>query len=49
MIARSPPAAALFEERVFGPDIAKSAPGKVPGGVRAWLKDWFWDRLAYFL
>ena len=49
MMARSPAVASLFEERVFGPDIARSHPGKPPGGLRAWFKDWFWDRLAYFL
>ena len=49
MIARSPETASLFEERVFGPDIAKSTAGTPPGGLGAKLKDWFWDRLAYFL
>jgi cardiolipin synthase len=49
MMARSPAVASLFEERVFGPDIARSHPGKPPGGLQAWVKDWFWDRLAYFL
>jgi cardiolipin synthase len=49
MMARSPAVVSLFEERVFGPDIARSHPGKPPGGLQAWLKDWFWDRLAYFL
>jgi len=49
MMARSPAAAALFEERVFGPDIAKSVPGTAPHGVLSGVKDWLWDRLAYFL
>ena len=49
MMARSPATATLFEERVFGPDIAKSKPGSPPGGIIAGLKDWFWARLAYFL
>jgi cardiolipin synthase len=49
MMARSPASASLFEERVFGPVIAKSVPGTPPGGFRNWVKDWFWDRLAYFL
>jgi cardiolipin synthase len=49
MMARSASAAQLFEERVFGPDIAKSVSGTAPGGLRARLKDWFWARLAYFL
>jgi len=49
MMARSPETAALFEERVFGPDIAKSHAGTPPHGLGTKLKDWFWDRLAYFL
>jgi len=49
MIARSPAAATLFEERVFGPDIARSVPGTPPQGLQARFKDWFWDKLAYFL
>jgi cardiolipin synthase len=49
MMARSPATASLFEERVFTPDIAKSHPGKPPGGFENWVKDWFWNRLAYFL
>ena len=49
MMARSASVAGLFEERVFGPDIAKSVAGTPPGGIGPWLKDWFWDRLAYFL
>jgi len=49
MMARSPETAALFEERVFGPDIAKSHAGTPPTALGARLKDWFWDRLAYFL
>jgi cardiolipin synthase len=49
MTARSPAAAALLEERVFGPDIARSHRGKPPGGAAAWVEDWFWDKLAYFL
>jgi cardiolipin synthase len=49
MMARSASVAQLFEERVFGPDIAKSVAGTPPGGIGPWLKDWFWDRLAYFL
>ena len=34
MIARSADTAALFEERLFEPDIARSQPGKPPSGVR---------------
>jgi cardiolipin synthase len=49
MMARSASVASLFEQRVFGPDIARSHPGTPPAGLGARLKDWFWDRLAYFL
>ena len=48
MIARSAEAAALFEERLFEPDIARSSAGEPPTGqdrVRAWM----WDKLGYFL
>jgi cardiolipin synthase len=49
MMARSAPVANLFEERIFNPDIARSRPGQPPGGIVAWAKEWFWDKLAYFL
>ena len=49
MIARSPAAAALFEKRLFEPDIARSHPGKPPTGTRAELESWLWDKLTYFL
>jgi cardiolipin synthase A/B len=49
MMARSTAAASLLEERVFQPDIARSHAGAPPGGLRAWLSGWVWDRLAYFL
>ena len=49
LLARSPRAVSLFEERLFEPDIAKSRPGTPPSGLRARTKDWLWDRLAYFL
>ncbi len=49
MMARSAAAATLFEERVFGPDIAHSHPGKPPTGLRTRLNSWVWDKLAYFL
>jgi cardiolipin synthase len=49
MMARSPSVATLFEERVFGPDIAKSVAGSPPSGIGARLKDWLWAQLAYFL
>jgi len=49
MMARSAAAVNLFESRLFDPDIARSRVGKPPGGVVAWAKEWFWDKLAYFL
>jgi cardiolipin synthase len=49
MIARSPEAAALFEERLFGRDIARSRPGEPPSGTGERLKSWLWDKLTYFL
>jgi cardiolipin synthase len=49
MMARSAPAVNLFEERVFGPAIAKSVPGTPPKSLGQRVKDWFWDKLAYFL
>jgi cardiolipin synthase len=49
MMARSAAAVNLFESRLFEPDIARSRAGKAPGGVVAWAKEWFWDKLAYFL
>ena len=49
MIARSPEAAALFEERLFEPDIARSKPGERPSGTHERFKGWFWDKLSYLL
>ena len=49
LMARDTKTAALFEERVFDPDIAKSYPAKLDKGVGARLRDWFCDKLAYFL
>ena len=49
MIARSPAAAALFEERLFEPDIRRSQPGVPPSGKRERLESWFWDKLTSFL
>jgi phosphatidylserine/phosphatidylglycerophosphate/cardiolipin synthase-like enzyme len=49
MIARSPAAAALFEERLFEPDIARSQRGQPPSGTSEHLENWLWDKLTYFL
>ena len=49
MITRSPAAAALFEERLFEPDIARSKRGEPPSGTSEHVESWLWDKLAYFL
>jgi cardiolipin synthase len=49
MTAESAEAAALVEERLFEPDIARSKPGEEPSGARERLSSWFWDKLAWFL
>jgi cardiolipin synthase A/B len=49
MIARSAEAAALFEERLFEPDIARSKPGVPPGAAGDRFRSWFWDKLSSFL
>jgi cardiolipin synthase len=49
LLARSPEAAALFEERLFEPDIARSNPGRPPATTRERLESRLSARLAYFL
>jgi cardiolipin synthase A/B len=49
MIARSPEAAKLFEERLLEPDIARSRPGEPRTDTRERLESWIWDKLSYFL
>ena len=49
MIARNPDAAALFEERLFEPDIARSEPGEPSSGTRERFQSWLWDKLSSFL
>ena len=49
IVARSPEAAALLEERLFEPDIARSKPGEPPSGAREGFENWVWDKLTYFL
>jgi cardiolipin synthase A/B len=49
MIARSAETAALLEERLFAPDIARSKPGEPPSGTRERVRGWLWDKLASFL
>jgi cardiolipin synthase len=49
MIARSAELAALLEERLFAPDIARSHPGEPPSGTQERLESWLWDKLTSFL
>jgi cardiolipin synthase len=49
MMARDADTAALFTERVFEPDIAKSRPGAAETGRRATLRNLLASKLAYFI
>ena len=49
MIARSREAAALLNERLFDPDIARSRRGEPPSGGRDRLRSWLCDKLTYYL
>jgi cardiolipin synthase len=49
MIARSAEAAALFQERLFDPDIARSSRGRPPSGARARLASRLCDKLTFYL
>jgi cardiolipin synthase A/B len=49
MIAHSPEAAALLNERLFEPDIARSQRGEPPSGTRERLQSWLCDKLTYYL
>jgi cardiolipin synthase len=49
MIARSAELAALMEQRLFGPDIARSQPGEPPATLSARADAWVWDKLSYYL
>ena len=49
MIARSAELAALMEERLFAPDIARAERGRPPTGTRARLTSRLWHALAYYL
>jgi len=48
MMVESAELAALFEERIFGPDIARSSPGEPPSGFGETTASWIADKLAYF-
>ena len=49
IIARSADTAALFEKRLFEPDIGRSRRGQPPSGLRDELQSRLWDKLTYFL
>jgi cardiolipin synthase len=49
MIAESPEAAALLEERLFEPDIARSQRGEPLTGTRERLEGWLCDKLSFVL
>ena len=48
MLVESEELADLFEERIFGPDIARSNPGEPPSGFGDTTISWIADKLAYF-
>jgi hypothetical protein len=49
MIARSTEAAALIEERLLEPDVARSSPGEPPSGSNERLECWFSSKLGHLL
>jgi cardiolipin synthase A/B len=49
MIARSAAAAALLQERLFEPDIARSKSGQPPSSTHERFQSWFWDKLSSLL
>lgn len=49
MLVESAELAALFEERIFGPDVARSVPGEPPSGVVDTTVSWIADKLGYFM
>jgi cardiolipin synthase A/B len=49
MIARSPELAALLEQRLFEPDVARSNPGRPPSGAGQRIESWVCDKLTYYL
>jgi cardiolipin synthase A/B len=49
MIARSAEAAALIEERLFEPDIARSSPGEPLSISKEQRQSWLWNKLSHLL
>ena len=49
MIARSAEAAALIEERLFEPDIARSSPGEPLSTSQERNRAWLWNKLSPLL
>jgi cardiolipin synthase A/B len=49
MLVSSADVAARFEERLFGPDIARSRPGAPPAGTRERIESLVWNRLGFVL
>ena len=49
LLARSPEATRLFEERLVEPAIARAKPGETPAGARARLEGRLWNRLSALL
>jgi hypothetical protein len=49
MIARSAETAALIEERLFEPDIARSAPGRPLSTPDERRQSWLWNKLSPLL
>ena len=41
--------AALIEERLFEPDIARSSPGEPLSGTHESFEGWFWNKLSHLL
>ena len=49
MIARSAETAALIEERLFEPDIARSGRGEPPATTQERRRSWLWNKLSPLL
>jgi phosphatidylserine/phosphatidylglycerophosphate/cardiolipin synthase-like enzyme len=49
IVAESRETAKLLEERLFGPDIARSRPGVPPSTPEERRRSWLWNKLAYLL